>query len=111
MFSQCKACKHQTSLTSGTIFESTKLPLSGFLQVDDAYQGGKRWGGKRGRFAPGKTPFLAAVATNEDGHPISMKFSQVNGFTKDEITSWALKHVHPECIVVSDGLNCFPGFV
>ena len=51
------------------------------------------------------------MATNEDGHPISMKSNQFSGLTKDEITSWALKHVHPECVVVSDGLHCFPGFV
>ena len=25
---QCKACRHQTSLTAGTLFESTKLPLT-----------------------------------------------------------------------------------
>ena len=32
-------------------------PLSGWIQLDDAYLGGERSGGKRGRGAPGKTPF------------------------------------------------------
>ena len=42
-------------------------PLSGWIQLDDAYLGGERSGGKRGRGAPGKTPFVAAVETNEQG--------------------------------------------
>ena len=41
-------------------------PLGGFVQLDDAYLGG----GKRGRGAPGKTPFVAAVETNAEGHPL-----------------------------------------
>ena len=32
-------------------------PLSGRVEMDDAYLGGARAGGKRGRGAPGKTPF------------------------------------------------------
>ncbi len=108
---QCNRCHHQTSLTSGTIFASTKLPLtrwflsmhlitqaktgisslslkreigvsyntawsmkqkimqvmkerddsqplSGTIQVDDAYYGGERHGGKRGRSSENKTPLL-----------------------------------------------------
>ena len=84
-------------------------PLSGFIQVDDAYIGGKSRGGKRGRGASGKTPFLAAVTTTEKGRPISMKLSQVSGFSKHEITQWAGKHLSPGSIVVTDGCNCFPG--
>ena len=42
-------------------------PLSGLVQVDDAYWGGERRGGKRGRGAAGKTPFVAAVACSPDG--------------------------------------------
>ena len=45
-------------------------PLGGFIQLDDAYLGGERSGGKRGRGAPGKTPFVAAVETNAEGHPL-----------------------------------------
>jgi len=38
------------------------------VQMDDAYLGGAR-SGKPGRGAAGKTPFVAAVATTEDGKP------------------------------------------
>ena len=41
-------------------------PLSGRVEMDDAYLGGARAGGKRGRGAPGKTPFVAAVSTSPE---------------------------------------------
>jgi len=157
---QCNRCRTQTSVTAGTIFDSTKLPLTtwflaiyqitqskisvsalslkrtigvsyntallikhkvqqamkerddskpltSFVQLDDAYWGGKKRDGKRGRGATGKIPFVAAVSTNTQGHPIAMKFSQVASFSKDEIKSWAQKHLTPGCTIVSDGLNCF----
>jgi len=82
--------------------------LSKFVQIDDAYLGGKRKGGKRGRGADGKTQFVAAFMTNDKGHPISMRFSVVAGFHKNDISNWATKHLFPGTSVVSDGLNCFP---
>jgi len=42
-------------------------PLTGRVEIDDAYLGGERSGGKRGRGAPGKTPFVAAVETTPEG--------------------------------------------
>lgn len=40
------------------------------VQIDDAYLGGERNGGKRGRGAEGKQAILAAVETNlDDEHP------------------------------------------
>lgn len=84
-------------------------PLEGVIQLDDAYWGGERRGGKRGRGAPGKSPFLAAVATNGEGHPIAMRLTKVKGFRKEEISRWARKHLQASCVVVSDGLSCFDG--
>ena len=159
---QCRHCHHQASLTAGTIFEATNLPLTtwflamylltqsksglsalamsrqlgisynatwrlkhklmqamkerddtrpltGIVQLDDAYWGGERRGGKRGRGAPNKIPFVAAVATTEAGHPTSMRLSPVAGFRTDEIDRWARKHLRAESLVVSDGLQCFGG--
>ena len=127
---QCSGCRHQVSLTAGTILASTKLPLrtwflamylmtqtkngisalelsrqlavsyntawkvkhklmqvmkerddtrplGGWVQLDDAYWGGERRGGKRGRGAPGKTPFVAAVELNREGRPVRMRLSRV----------------------------------
>lgn len=160
---QCNRCRSQISVTAGTIFDSTKLPLSTwflgiyfvtqskvsvsalslkrfigvsyntallmkhkiqqvmkerddskpiaccFIQLDDAYWGGKKRDGIRGRGATGKLPFVAAVSTNDKGHPIEMRFSQVKAFSKEAIKDWAHKHLCAGDNVVSDGLKCFNG--
>ena len=123
VYYQCCKCRHQTTLTSGTLFQGTQLPLAtwmlavylltstktnmsalelqrhlgvnykaawrikhkvmqamaereatrkldGFVQIDDAYLGGERNGGKMGRAAPGKQAFEVAVETDADlEHP------------------------------------------
>jgi len=81
--------------------------LTGVIQLDDVYWGGERHGGKRGRGSADKTPFVAAVSINEDGHPIAMNMNVVNGFRSREILSWAKKHMSADSHVVSDGLACF----
>ena len=80
-------------------------PLGGFIQLDDAYLGGERSGGKRGRGAPGKTrAFVAAVETNAEGHPLRVKLTVVEGFRLTEIAAWAQQHLSPGTQVLSDGL-------
>ena len=158
---QCKNCRKQTSVMSGTIFDSTKLPLpkwflgiyfvtqskdgisslnlartigisanaalrmkhkiqqvmkeredsqpiGGSVQIDDCYWGGERHDGNRGRGATAKIPFVAALSTNSQGHPLYIRFSQLHSFTKQEITDWAKQHIRPGSDILSDGLNCFP---
>lgn len=160
---QCQACRHQTSLTAGTLMDSTKLPLrtwflaiylisqdktglsslalkrqlgtsyrtawlihhklmsamaerdgqqplSGSVQLDDAYLGGER-PGVAGRGSTNKVPIVAAVATNEAGHPLRVKLAAVAGFTREAITHWAKANLLPGCDVRSDGLNCFAGVI
>ena len=156
---QCRTCRHQSSLTSGTILASTKLSLRvwfqalylltqakngvsalelsrslgvsdnsawlikhklmqvmkereagrelrGLVQLDDAYWGGKRRG-KSGRGARGKRPLVAAVQTDEEGHPQRMRLSCVGGFRLREIARWSKAHLNPCTQVYSDGLWCF----
>ena len=38
-----------------------------------------------------------------------MRFSQVRGFSKQEVSQWAEKHLAAGSIVVSDGYHCFNG--
>lgn len=157
---QCNYCHHQTSLIAGTIFQSTKLPLtvwflaiyfitqekkgisamelhrllgisynaawrvkqklmqvmmerddkkplSGFIELDDAYLGGERTGCKPGRGAEGKTPFVAAVETTAEGHPTRIKLSVVKGFRSAELAHWSKQHLVAGSTVISDGLACF----
>ena len=157
---QCSACRHQTSLTAGTIFAATHLPLrlwframyhltqskqgissvelgrrlgvrqftawkvkhklaqvmmerdagkrlSGRVEIDDAYLGGERTGAKRGRGAPGKAPFLAAVETTPEGKPVRLKLRRVASFCNHAVSGFAKRSLDPDCEVVSDGLACF----
>ncbi len=160
---QCNKCRSQISITAGTVFDSTKLPLATWflgiylitqskisisamslgrhlgisyntallmkhkvqqvmkerddskpisasvIQIDDAYWGGKKRDGRRGRGATGKVPFVAAVSTNEKGHPIEMRFSNISSFSKKAVKNWASKHLNICDRVVSDGLRCFNG--
>ena len=153
---QCNACKRQTGFTAGTIFHSTKLPLTtwfraiyeltqakggissvelarrlgvrqptawlmkqklmtameerdagkpkmgGRVELDDAYLGGVRSGGKRGRGAAGKTPFVAAVETSLDRKPRRLKLQVVKGFRKAEIAKLAQSSFAAGSNVVSD---------
>lgn len=161
---QCKACRHQTSLTAGSLMEHTKLPLttwflaiyllsqaktglsalalkrhlgvsyptawllhhkinramarqegthrlSGAVQIDDAYLGGERAGGKVGRGSENKVPFVAAVAVNNQGQPMFLKLSLVSGFTSQAISKWAKANLLPGTCVTSDGLGCFAAVV
>jgi len=84
-----------------------RRPLRGFVQIDDVYWGGKRPGGKRGRGAEGKTPFIAALQRNDKGHPIFIRFSRVGSFNSSEMLRWGQKHLKPSTLVISDGLACF----
>ena len=159
---QCKHCRHQTSLTAGTVFAYSKLPLTtwflamylltqhknavsaltlkrqlgvsynttwsikhklmqtmlerdaerqltGVIEIDDAYWGGECHGQTPGRGSPNKTPFVAALVKSFDGHPLALRLSVVEGFRKRELAAWTEKSIHPDSIVVSDGLGCFRG--
>lgn len=157
---QCNRCRRQTSVTAGTIFAGSKLPLTvwflamhlitqakngisslelsrqlaisqnsawllkhklmqamlerdagrqltGLVQLDDAYWGGRRRGYKRGRGTRGKRPFVVAVETDAAGHPRRMSLNCVKGFRSKEIARWSQAKLAPGTTVNSDGLACF----
>ena len=74
---------------------------------DEAFLGGKRSGGKRGRDAAGKTPFVAAVSTGSERRPRKVKLAPVRGFRKREIARGAPRWLAPGSEVVTDGLGCW----
>jgi transposase-like protein len=88
--------------------EAAKPKLAGRVEVDDAYLGGERPGGKRGRGAAGKTPIVAAVETTPDRKPRRLRLSVVKGFRKKEVERLAKRDFAPGSNVVSDGLSCWP---
>src|SRR6202034_3507927 len=81
--------------------------LSGRIELDDAYLGGERTGGKRGRGAPGKTPFVAAVETTPEGKPVRLKLRRVPSFCSRSLSTVAKRSLDPTSEVISDGLACF----
>ena len=81
--------------------------LRGKIQMDDAYLGGERPGGKAGRGSENKIPIVAALSLNEAGHPIHARISVVSGFSSEAIADWAKRHLMPGSQVLSDGLACF----
>lgn len=161
---QCRRCRHQTSLLSGTLLEATKLPLmtwflamylltssktnlsalqlkrhlgvsyrtawrlkhkvmqamterentrqlKGCVQIDDAYLGGERNGGKVGRGSENKQAFLIAVETDANlEHPVFAVIEPVTGFHDDAIIDWGKRRLSEEAQVYSAGLWAFRRF-
>ena len=81
--------------------------LSGRIEVDDAYLGGKNPDGKAGRGSENKVPFIAAIQTNKNGNPVYAVFAQVKTFSREEVLAWGTRSLVPSSTVVSDGLACF----
>jgi hypothetical protein len=88
--------------------EADKPRLEGRVEIDDAYLGGERPGGERGRGAAGKTPFVAAVETTADRKPRRLRLRVVRGFRKKEVERIARRDFAAGSNVVSDGLSCWP---
>src|SRR5215212_9247519 len=91
-----------------SVREAAKPKLTGRVEVDDAYLGGERPGGKRGRGAAGKTPVVAAVETTAERKPRRLRLTVVRGFRKKEVEKLAKRDFAAGSTVVSDGLSCWP---
>ena len=85
--------------------------LSGFVQIDDAYLGGERNGGKPGRGSENKQAFLVAVQTDAVlEHPTYAVIEPVRSFDDASIQDWQARHLAPIAEIFSDGLFCFRRF-
>ena len=80
--------------------------LEGRVEIDDAYLGGERTGGKVGRGSENKVPFVAAVQTTPEGKPQFVCLRR-QPFTNEEVAVFAARSIAPSATVVSDGLWCF----
>lgn len=76
------------------------------MEIDDAYLGGERSGGKAGRGSENKVPFVAAVQTTPDGQPQFVCLRQ-QPFTYEAVSVFAERSIAPSAAVISDGLWCF----
>ena len=80
--------------------------LTGRVEIDDAYLGGERSGGKTGRGSENKVPFVAAVQTTEDGRP-HLVCPSPRRFTNEAVEDFLATHMALPLTLVSDGLGCF----
>lgn len=87
--------------------QDDKRQLSGVIQIEDVYYRDKLRESKPKRGALARTPFIAAMGTNDKGHPIFMNFNVVKGFRSSEVSRWAKQHLSQGSVVVSAGLPCF----
>ena len=87
--------------------DAGKPNLSGRVELHDAYLGGVRSGGKRGRGAAGKTAFVAAVETRLDRQPTRLKLQVVKGFRKAVVAKLAHSSLAAGSNVVGDSLSCW----
>src|SRR3954466_9496969 len=84
---QTTAWKMKHKLAQVMMERDASKHLTGRVEVDDAYLGGERTGGKRGRGAPGKTPFVAAVETTPEGKPVRLQLRRVTTFCSKSISA------------------------
>lgn len=103
---QTAAWKMKHKLQQVMLERNATKRLTGKVQMDDAYLGGAR-AGRRGRGAKGKTAFVAAVATTQDGKPDQIILRRVKTFSKFALRTLAGAALAPGAEVVSDGLACF----
>ena len=85
----------------GLLGESV-TPLSGEVEIDETYMGGKRRGGKRGRGAPGKT--VVAGAVERRGRVVAVKAENVRAAT---LLPFIREHVLPRTNVYTDELPSY----
>jgi ribosomal protein L37AE/L43A len=69
--------------------------LEGRVEMDDAYLGGQRTGGKVGRGSENKVSLVAAVQTTVDGKPVAMCL-HMQPFTKAAMADFARRHLDPK---------------
>ena len=105
--SQNSAWLMKHKLMQAMLERETGSPLSGNVQIDDAYWGGRRRGYKRGRGTRGKTPFVAAVQVTDDGRPHQISLNRIRGFRSKQIARWSRRRLAAGTVVQSDGLYCF----
>lgn len=159
---QCKKCRYQSSITTGTLFHKTRTPLrkwfwmifiisqnkhgysilglqkllgikkyrtawvmvqkirkamsdrdqryklSGLVEIDDSYFGGKNKEGKRGRGAAGKTPVVVAVEDRGD-HARFADMQVVPDMSKESLQKHIQEKVQPEAVIKTDGWKSYSG--
>jgi transposase-like protein len=81
-------------------------PLSGTIEVDEAYIGGKRKGGKGRKPADGGRKAAVAVLVERGGNVRAMPMERVDGAS---MTAAIREHVAPGSVLMTDETSIYPG--
>ncbi len=81
--------------------------LSGLLELDDTYFGGKKHPGKRGRGSKNKSPVLAAVEVPDNKKPRFAVLQVVKNLTFEEVESHLKNKVKKLSILKTDAYKSF----
>jgi transposase-like protein len=80
--------------------------LAGLVEVDDAYFGGPKSGGKRGRGTE-KAKVLVAVSLNEKGKPQFVKMAITDNVASEALISFTGKNIAEGSIIRSDAYRSY----
>jgi transposase-like protein len=108
---QTTAWKMKTKLAEVMRRAGESIRLEGRVEMDDVFLGGHRPGGKVGRGAAGKTPFVACVETTPEQKPTRIRLKRIARFKRKRIKSLAKRVIAPGALVVTDGLSSFRGIL
>lgn len=157
---QCANCHHQASVTAGTIFHKTRIPLvkwfwmifflarnksgysilnlqklldigtyktallmankireamahrdtcyklSGIIELDDSYFGGKNVSGKRGRGASNKSKVFVAVSVKKN-KPQYAKMRVVERLDERNLKKFTSQDLNPHATIRTDGFSSY----
>lgn len=157
---ECCDCRHQTSVTAGTIFEKTRTPLkkwfwaiylvsndkrgvsaaflsrelevcyttawtmlhkirkamsdrdaqydlTGIIEIDDAYLGSSRSGGKRGRGTT-KPKFIMGLSLSPKGHIKHVRIQSIPDVKGSTVTDFVRDNVSKDdSFLISDGFKSY----
>lgn len=92
---QATAWKFEHKLAQLMMERDASKQLGGRAELDDAYLGGERSGGKRSRGAPGNTPLVAAVETTPEA-PEALKPRRVGSFCNHTHSTFARRGLDPK---------------
>jgi len=80
--------------------------LSGIVEVDDTYFGGKKKGGKRGRGTK-KAKVIVALSKDEEGKPKHLRMQVVSNLKSRTVRSFASKNIVENSQIQTDALNSY----
>ena len=89
--------------------QDDKYKLQGLVEMDEAYFGGERKGGKRGRGTT-KSKVLVGVSTPDEKRSAGfVKMKLVRTFDEVTVRMFITNHIESGCTIQTDGLNIYSG--